>query len=160
MWRELLAVPHALCADTSDASRTEDYRRWAGPPVIPADVREGRTHYGSWSTISISKDIPTMRSRGALELVRRPFESSCEIAELRARLSYRVSCCTAICFSWSNSRRRRALASSSAQRHLDRRLLQCTVHFRVGSPREENSNHNNGSLHASSHLNTCRDRDR
>ena len=83
MWRELLAVPHALCDDTSDASRMEDWRRWAGPPVTLVDVREWRARDGSWSRISISKDIPIVRSRGASELVRRPFESSCEVAEAR-----------------------------------------------------------------------------
>jgi hypothetical protein len=83
MWRELLAVPHALCDDTSDASRMEDWRRWAGPPVTLMDVREWRARDGSWSRISISKDIPTVRSRDALELVRKPFESSCEVAETR-----------------------------------------------------------------------------
>ena len=47
------------------------------------DVREWRAQDGSWSRNSVSRDIPTVRSRGALELVRKPFESSCEVAETR-----------------------------------------------------------------------------
>ena len=99
MWRKPSAAPRAQCDDTSDASKTEDWRRLDMVAVtVVEEAGAWRPRDANWSSISRPKDVQIPRSHGASASARKQSVTSCgvwdgkegrEFGELRSRINVR-----------------------------------------------------------------------